>query len=143
MTVVGQAKQYDVCIIGSGAGGGMAAHALTKAGADVIVLEAGVPWDNARDSAMLTWPYESPRRGRSTKERRVPPAAHAALSRAAGQAGGGQAPRHLHSRAALDPHTALERPGRMSLLRSMQPRLPRERELHLHQRADRPGARHR
>src|SRR5439155_550072 len=29
----------------------------------------GVPWDNARDSAMLTWPYASPRRGRSTKER--------------------------------------------------------------------------
>src|SRR6266550_2485833 len=69
MTVVGQAKQYDVCIIGSGAGGGMAAYALTQAGADVILLEAGVPWDNARDSAMLTWPYESTRRGRSTKER--------------------------------------------------------------------------
>src|SRR3989441_12184925 len=69
MTLVRQAKQYDVCIVGSGAGGGMAAHALTQTGADVIVLEAGVPWDNAKDSAMLTWPYESPRRGKSTKER--------------------------------------------------------------------------
>ena len=64
-----QGKLYDVCIVGSGAGGGMAAYALTKAGADVVVLEAGEPWDNAKDSAMLTWPYESPRRGRSTKER--------------------------------------------------------------------------
>jgi len=47
----------------------MAAYALTRAGADVIVLEAGQPWDNTKDSAMLTWPYESPRRGKATKER--------------------------------------------------------------------------
>src|SRR5437899_2639273 len=64
-----QSRVYDVCIVGSGAGGGMAAYALTKAGADVVLLEAGGPWDNAKDSAMLTWPYESPRRGKSTKER--------------------------------------------------------------------------
>jgi len=66
---VSQAKVYDVCIVGSGAGGGMAAYALTRAGADVILLEAGGPWDNAKDSAMLTWPYESPRRGKSTTAR--------------------------------------------------------------------------
>ena len=47
----------------------MAAYVLTQAGADVILLEAGGPWDNTTDSAMLTWPYESPRRGKSTKER--------------------------------------------------------------------------
>ena len=46
----------------------MAAYVLTQAGADVILLEAGGPWDNTTDSAMLTWPYESPRRGRSTKD---------------------------------------------------------------------------
>lgn len=33
--------QFDFCIIGSGAGGGAMAHALTKAGKKVLVLEAG------------------------------------------------------------------------------------------------------
>src|SRR5256712_10342038 len=47
----------------------MAASVLMQAGADVIVLEAGVPWDNTKDSAMLTWPYDSERRGASTPER--------------------------------------------------------------------------
>ena len=60
---------YDVCVVGSGAGGGMAAHALTKAGARVALLEAGQMWDPVKDGAMLKWPYDSPRRGASTRER--------------------------------------------------------------------------
>ncbi len=60
---------YDVCIVGSGAGGGMAAYVLTRAGANVVLLEAGQMWDNARDSAMLAWPYDSPRRGAPTRQR--------------------------------------------------------------------------
>jgi choline dehydrogenase-like flavoprotein len=67
MTLQDQTRVYDVCIVGSGAGGGMAAYRLTKAGANVVLLEAGGPWNNATDSAMLTWPFNSPRRGASTK----------------------------------------------------------------------------
>ena len=60
---------YDVCVIGSGAGGGMAAYTLTNAGARVALLEAGQMWDPVKDGAMLKWPYDSPRRGASTRER--------------------------------------------------------------------------
>ena len=69
MNFVRQQKTYDVCIVGSGAGGGMAAYVLTRAGANVLLIEAGRNWDNTRDSAMMKWPYESPRRGASTRDR--------------------------------------------------------------------------
>jgi choline dehydrogenase-like flavoprotein len=68
-TLFPKRPSYDVVIVGSGAGGGMAAYELTKAGATVCVLEAGGPWDNATDSAMFTWPWETDRRGGSSPER--------------------------------------------------------------------------
>ena len=58
---------YDVCIVGSGAGGGMAAYVLANAGAKVALLEAGGSWYATRDSKMLVPAYASPRRGKSTK----------------------------------------------------------------------------
>ena len=66
MKVIDSQEKYDVCIVGSGAGGGMAAHQLTQAGANVLMLEAG-GWFDSEDFAMFTWPYESPRRGASTE----------------------------------------------------------------------------
>jgi choline dehydrogenase-like flavoprotein len=69
MPFLSRQSPYDVCIVGSGAGGGMAAHTLTQAGASVVLLEAGPLWFSTEDSAMLTWAYQSPRRGASTKER--------------------------------------------------------------------------
>jgi choline dehydrogenase-like flavoprotein len=59
---------YDVIIVGSGAGGGMAAYQLTKAGAKVCLLEAGGYYDPADPKyiTQLKYPYESPRRGANT-----------------------------------------------------------------------------
>ena len=59
---------FDAVIVGSGAGGGMAAYVLAKAGAKVCLLEAGGYFDPADPKyiTQLKWPYESPRRGAST-----------------------------------------------------------------------------
>jgi choline dehydrogenase-like flavoprotein len=60
-----EATTYDVVIVGSGAGGGMAAYSLAKAGAKVCLLEAGGYYDPADPQyiTQLKAPWESPRRG--------------------------------------------------------------------------------
>jgi choline dehydrogenase-like flavoprotein len=64
-----QPKKYDAVIVGSGAGGGMAAYVLANAGLKVCLLEAGPHFDPKTDSNQLKNPWESPRRGASTKFR--------------------------------------------------------------------------
>ncbi|HEV2423513.1 MAG TPA: GMC family oxidoreductase [Terriglobia bacterium] len=60
------AKVYDAVIVGSGAGGGMAAYVLTQAGARCLLLEAGSWYDTAKESTMLKWNYDLPHRGAPT-----------------------------------------------------------------------------
>jgi choline dehydrogenase-like flavoprotein len=56
-------KPYDVCVIGSGAGGGMAAKTLTEGGLSVVMLEAGPQVYPDKDYKMFMWPYDLPHRG--------------------------------------------------------------------------------
>jgi len=59
---------YDVCIVGSGAGGGMAAKILSEAGLKIAVMEAGGDYDPAMEEhrTQMRFPWESPRRGAGT-----------------------------------------------------------------------------
>ena len=63
------ATTYDVIIVGSGAGGGMAAYELANAGLNICMLEAGHDYDPAKNVTQLVPPWKSPRRGASTKYR--------------------------------------------------------------------------
>ena len=66
MQVIRQPNVYDAVIVGSGAAGGMTALVLCRAGAKVLLLEAGANFDTAKDSKMFMWPYEAPLRGGPT-----------------------------------------------------------------------------
>jgi choline dehydrogenase-like flavoprotein len=58
--IIRSPKVYDAIIVGSGAGGGMAAYVLTRAGAKCLMLEAGDWYDTAKESKMFQWPYSVP-----------------------------------------------------------------------------------
>jgi choline dehydrogenase-like flavoprotein len=62
-------KSYDVVIVGSGAGGGMAAYTLANAGMKVCLIEAGPMYNPQKNVTQLKNPWDSPRRGAGTKFR--------------------------------------------------------------------------
>ncbi len=68
MQIIESPETYDVIVVGSGAGGGMASKILAESGLNVAVVEAGPMFDPTNDDqrTQLRWPWESPRRGAGT-----------------------------------------------------------------------------
>jgi len=62
-------EPHDAVVVGSGAGGAMAAWVLTKAGASVLMLEAGRSYDPG-ESPMLNMAMDAPLRGVGTPDKR-------------------------------------------------------------------------
>ncbi|MEP4146133.1 MAG: GMC family oxidoreductase [Halioglobus sp.] len=60
---------HDVVVVGSGAGGAMAAHTLTKAGKRVLMLEAGRDYDPVTETPMFKEPREAPLMGAPTPDK--------------------------------------------------------------------------
>lgn len=61
--------EYDVVIVGSGAGGGMSAHILTEAGIKVLMLEAGRDYDPVQETPMFQENHQAPLRGVGTTDK--------------------------------------------------------------------------
>jgi len=60
---------YDVVVVGSGAGGAMAAHTLTRAGKKVLMLEAGRDYDPVTETPMFNAAREAPLLGAPTPDK--------------------------------------------------------------------------
>lgn len=60
---------YDAIIVGSGAGGGMAAYELTRRGMKVLMLEAGRAYDPLTETPMFQLPSDAPLRGDGTPDK--------------------------------------------------------------------------
>jgi len=60
MQIINAKKEYDAIIVGSGAGGGMAAFIMANSGMKIAVVEAG-PFFDPKDPETMTqmkWPWE-------------------------------------------------------------------------------------
>ncbi len=65
----GLKSQYDVIVVGSGAGGGQAAYTLAMEGARVLMLEAGRRYDPITETPMFQTPEQAPLRGWVTSDK--------------------------------------------------------------------------
>lgn len=66
---IGPETQHDAVVVGSGAGGGMAAYVLAKAGLKVLMLEAGRDYDPVSETAMFNLNRDAPLGGASTPDK--------------------------------------------------------------------------
>jgi choline dehydrogenase-like flavoprotein len=62
-------KDYDVIVVGSGAGGGQTAYTLAMSGASVLMLEAGRNYVPEQETPMFQTRGEAPLRGASTTDK--------------------------------------------------------------------------
>jgi choline dehydrogenase-like flavoprotein len=64
-----RAEPYDAIVVGSGAAGGIAAYVLAKAGAKVLMLEAGRNYDPAKETPMFQSNADAPLRNAGTPQK--------------------------------------------------------------------------
>ena len=69
VTTRSMARDYDVIVVGSGAGGGQAAYTLALEGVKVLMLEAGRRYDPRTETPMFQTSAEAPLRGAGTPDK--------------------------------------------------------------------------
>lgn len=69
MTIVDAKAEYDAVVVGSGAGGGIAAYVLTRRGLRVLLLESGRNYDPVMETPMFQVNADAPLNGAATPDK--------------------------------------------------------------------------